>query len=223
MQFMSHISLFRQTYLCGKIAHMENNTEETKVISKQNRQKWIKDQLYNIWDLVKFIALALIIVIPIRTFIAQPFIVSGVSMMPTFQNGEYLIVDELSYNLGNINRGDVAIFKYPHDTSRYFIKRIIGLPNEKIKISGDKITIINNTHPDGFILKEPYIRELFKTEGEYVTSENEYFVMGDNRNQSSDSRTWGVLNKKFLIGRAYLRLLPFGEISYLPGEYRQTE
>ncbi|MBP6931676.1 MAG: signal peptidase I [Candidatus Pacebacteria bacterium] len=202
---------------------MENNTEETKVILKKDRKVWVREQLLNIWDLVKFIALALIIVIPIRTYIAQPFIVSGESMVPTFQDGQYLIVDEISYRMGHVNRGDVVIFKYPHDTSRYFIKRIIGLPGEQIEISGKSVKITNKENPLGFTLSEPYINEDFITNEKYNTGPDEYFVMGDNRNRSADSRSWGVVNKKFLIGRAYLRLLPFNSIDYLPGEYKEEK
>lgn len=202
---------------------MENNTEKTKVILKKDRKVWVREQLLNIWDLVKFIALALIIVIPIRTYIAQPFIVSGESMVPTFQDGQYLIVDEISYRMGHVNRGDVVIFKYPHDTSRYFIKRIIGLPGEQIEISGKSVKITNKENPLGFTLSEPYINEDFITNEKYNTGPDEYFVMGDNRNRSADSRSWGVVNKKFLIGRAYLRLLPFNSIDYLPGEYKEEK
>lgn len=202
---------------------MENNTQETKEALKIKRINWIKKQLHDFWDLVKFAALALIIVLPIRTFIAQPFIVSGNSMFPTFHDKEYLIVDELSYNLGNIKRGDVVIFKYPSDPSRYFIKRIIGLPNEKVQIENGKVTIFNKENPDGFLLNEPYINEPFTTYETKETKEGEYFVMGDNRNFSSDSRYWGVVPKKLLIGRAYLRLLPFTKISHLPGYYQETK
>ncbi len=202
---------------------MENNTEKTKVILKKDRKVWVREQLLNIWDLVKFIALALIIVIPIRTYIAQPFIVSGESMVPTFQDGQYLIVDEISYRMGHVNRGDVVIFKYPLDTSRYFIKRIIGLPGEQIEISGKSVKITNKEKPLGFTLSEPYINEDFITNEKYNTGPDEYFVMGDNRNRSADSRSWGVVNKKFLIGRAYLRLLPFNSIDYLPGEYKEEK
>lgn len=202
---------------------MENNTEETKGFLTPKRKMWFKDQLRNSWDLIKFAALALLIVIPIRTFIAQPFIVSGDSMVPTFHNGQYLIVDELSYHLGNIKRGDVVIFKYPHDPSRFFIKRLIALPNETIVIKDKTVKIFNKENPDGFVLNEPYINEDFKTDGAYQTGPEDYFVMGDNRNRSSDSRSWGLLNKKFLIGRAYLRLLPFDGISYLPGYYPESK
>lgn len=199
---------------------MNDNTPKIKGFFKK---EWVKEQIKNIWDLIKFASLALIIVIPIRTYIAQPFIVSGESMYPTFENGQYLIVDEISYRMGHIKRGDVVIFKYPHDPSRYFIKRIIGLPNENITISNHTVTIKNEKYPEGFTLDEPYINELFVTNGEYQTKDGEYFVMGDNRNRSSDSRIWGVVDKKFLIGRALVRLLPVGTIDYLPGEYKEEK
>lgn len=202
---------------------MENSTEKTTLISKFKNKEWLKKQLHELWDLVKFMALAVLIVLPIRTYIAQPFIVSGNSMVPTFQDKEYLIVDEISYNLGNIKRGDVVIFKYPNNPSRYFIKRIIGLPNETIKIENGKVTIINKDNPEGFLLDEPYINEPFSTSDTKTAGADEYFVMGDNRNASSDSRVWGFVPKKLLIGRAYLRLLPFNTLDYLPGYYKETK
>ncbi|NVN96923.1 signal peptidase I [Candidatus Nomurabacteria bacterium] len=195
---------------------MENNLNET-VPSPTKFKKFMKDG----WDLIKFAAIALAIVIPIRMWIAQPFVVSGESMVPTFHNGEYLIVDEISYILGNAKRGDVVVFRYPGDTKRFFIKRIIGLPNEKISINKSEVTIVNKENPNGFKLTEPYINEKDFIGSAYETKDGEYFVMGDNRNRSSDSRYWGILPKKLLIGRAFLRLLPMKEISYLPGVYNQ--
>jgi len=197
---------------------MENNKEESKNLTGKEVVK--KGGWSSFWELVKFIIIALIIVIPIRMFIAQPFLVSGESMDPTFANKQYLMVDELSYKLGNINRGDVVIFRYPKDPKRFFIKRIIGLPNEEIDINNGIIKIKNAENPDGFNLEEPYINEEFNTTGTYKTNDKEYFVMGDNRNRSSDSRFWGIVPKKNLVGRAYLRLLPLSKMSYLPGEYR---
>jgi signal peptidase I len=188
-----------------------------------NDQIKLKQGIKNIWDVVKFAIIALLIVIPIRIFVAQPFVVSGESMYPTFHNGEYLIVDELSYNIGNPVRGDVVIFRYPNDQKRFFIKRIIGLPNETLIINEDQIKIINESNPDGFILEEPYIAEKFSSTGEYKTGNSEYFVMGDNRNRSSDSRFWGVLPEKLLVGRAYLRLLPIKNVSYLPGSLQEFQ
>lgn len=187
----------------------ENNFKESK----------FKKGLKNLWDLVKFAIIALLIVIPIRMFIAQPFIVSGESMIPTFHNGEYLIVDELSYLMRDPERNDVVIFRFPNDTKRYFIKRIIGMPNEEIYINDGSVTIKNSANPEGFTLVEPYINEEFDTSSSFFTKEGEYFVMGDNRNRSSDSRVWGILPRKLIIGRAYLRLLPFDRISHLPGYY----
>lgn len=188
---------------------MDNNTNDKKIIVEKKKE--------SIWDIVRYALIALAIVVPIRTFIAQPFVVSGLSMYPTFDDGQYLIVDEISYIRGNIHRGDVVIFKYPNDPKRYFVKRMIGLPNEKISINNGKVTIINAEHPEGFLLDESYVNEPFDTTGVYETKDDEYFVMGDNRNNSSDSRFWGVVPKKRLIGRAYLRLLPFNSVSYLPG------
>lgn len=195
---------------------MENKTNEI-VPEKSKFIKFLEDG----WDLIKFAVMALIIVIPIRLWISQPFVVSGESMVPTFHNGEYLIVDEISYLLGNVKRGDVVIFRYPGDTKRFFIKRIIGLPNEKVIVNNGEVTIINKEHPEGFKMNEPYVNEEFFTGSEYETKDGEYFVMGDNRNKSSDSRFWGVLPEKLLIGRAFLRLLPVKEISYLPGVFNQ--
>lgn len=201
---------------------MENNSGQidNKNISTESK---FKKGLRGLWDLVRFAIIALLIVIPIRMFIAQPFVVSGESMFPTFNDGEYLIVDELSYIIGNPHRGDVIIFRYPNDTKRFFIKRIIGMPNENIIIKNGEVTVINKENPNGFKLKEPYIDEKFNTTTSYKTGENEYFVLGDNRNRSSDSRTWGLLSDKLIIGRAYLRLLPIKNISYLPGYYKEDK
>lgn len=190
---------------------MEENKE------KKLKVFWTKAK-ENILEFLKFAIIAVVIVLPIRMYIAQPFIVSGLSMFPTFNDGEYLIIDELSYNLGNPHRNDVVVFHYPNDTKKYFIKRIIGMPNETVIIKEGAVTIKNAEFPEGFVLKETYINEPFSTTGTYTTGPDEYFVMGDNRNNSSDSRAWGKLNSKLLVGRAYLRLLPLDHISLLPGK-----
>jgi len=201
---------------------MENNNNQVgdKIVLKKTK---LQKGLAGIWELIKYALIALIIVVPIRMFVAQPFVVSGDSMFPTFHDGEYLIVDELSYIIGNPERGEVIIFRYPNDTKRFFIKRIIGMPNEEIKIQNGEVTIINKENPDGFTLTEPYIDEKFNTTTSFKTGADEYFVLGDNRNRSSDSRVWGTLPSKLIVGRAYLRLLPFKEISYLPGYYKESK
>ena len=203
---------------------MENNEElkETKIEENINNKK-IQKKKETVWDLVKFAVIAFAIVIPIRMFIAQPFVVSGESMYPTFKDGQYLIVDEVSYLAGQPHRGDVVIFRYPNDPSRFFIKRLIGLPNEKIVIKGDLVTIYNKENPNGFNLKEPYTNGDFNFDGTFTTKSDQYFVMGDNRNRSSDSRFWGPVPKKLLVGRAFLRLLPLQNIGYMPGEYKEAK
>ncbi|HEY6020065.1 MAG TPA: signal peptidase I [Candidatus Paceibacterota bacterium] len=168
-------------------------------------------------ELLKFVVVAAVIVIPVRLFVAQPFIVSGQSMDPTFANGQYLIVDELSYHFTQPQRGDVIIFRYPRNPSEYFIKRIIGLPGDTVHIANNTVTV---TPLDGVsqTLKEPYVvNQGDGPDATYTVPTDQYFVMGDNRPESSDSRIWGLLPRKNIIGRAFLRLLPFQSASIFPG------
>jgi signal peptidase I len=169
-------------------------------------------------EIVRFALIALLIVVPVRMFIAQPFIVSGASMEETFQSGEYLIVDQVTYHLHSPQRGDVVVFRYPRDPSKFFIKRVIGIPGDTITIDNTTVRISNEDFPNGFILDEPYVATM--EQGSNLTEklgDREYFVMGDNRDHSSDSRAWGVLQEERIIGRAFLRLFPPQSFSYLPG------
>ena len=171
-------------------------------------------------ECVEFAVIAIVIVVPFRMFIAQPFIVNGLSMDPTFKNAEYLIVDQLTYHFSTPERGSVLIFKYPKDTSKYFIKRVIGLPGETVEIKGGRVTIKNTGNPEGFILDEPYIK--FPKQDDYsVTLDNDnYYVLGDNRYGSADSRVWGPMPQEDIVGRPLFRLLPFTRIEFLPGDER---
>ena len=173
------------------------------------------------WELVRFALIAIAIVIPIRIFIAQPFIVSGSSMIPTFEDGQYLIIDEISYRFNDPQRDDVVVFRYPNNTKKFFIKRIIGLPNETVDIKGNAVTVTNKDHPSGFILDQSFIENTANNDTHFELKDDEYFVMGDNRSASSDSRYWGAVPKKLLIGKAFLRLFPISKISILPGNYKQ--
>ena len=174
------------------------------------------------WETARFLLIAFAIVVPIRIFIAQPFIVSGASMDPTFKDKQYLIVDELSYRLGEPSRGDVAIFKYPKNPKQYFIKRIIGLPGETILVSGQGQVSIKDTDGEvSLTLKEPYVKNTKEDSVELTLKPGEYFMMGDNRAGSFDSRVWGPVNRDLIVGRAFLRLFPVTAIDVLPGQYRQ--
>lgn len=185
---------------------------------------------------------AIVIVIPFRLFIAQPFIVDGLSMYPTFNNGNYLIVDEISYRFNEPERGSVVVFRYPNSTytplplrivkkilrqpyepERNLIKRIIGLPGETVKISNGQVTIINDENPSGLVLEEPYVKLPKQDTLTRELRDDEYFVMGDNRGASSDSRIWGAVPRDEIIGRPILSVVPFklfpGDVShYLSNE-----
>lgn len=185
-----------------------------------------------ILEIIKIIVLAFIIIVPIRVFLFQPFFVQGSSMEPNFENGQYLIVNELGYketdlNIGGANlftvkpfkeaaRQSVIVFRYPLDPSKFFIKRVIGLPGETVQIKNDQVTIFNKTHPNGFVLNESAYLSPDVVTGQDQTvhlSSDQYFVMGDNREFSSDSRTWGPVPEKDIIGEVELRAWPLNKIT----------
>lgn len=178
-----------------------------------------KNEGWPFWELIRFAFIVLVIVIPVRVFVAEPFVVSGSSMIPALESGNYLIVDKISYRLNDPQRNDVVIFRYPNDQTKFFVKRIIGLPNETVDIKGNVITITNREHPNGFKLEEPYVKNIGNNTTHFESKSGEYFVMGDNRNASSDSRYWGVVKKELIAGRAFLRLLPIGKMDVWPGNY----
>ena len=190
---------------------MENTTNLDKKIE-------VKSNKFTQRDLITLVLLVVFVVLPIRFFIAQPFIVSGQSMDPTFADGQYLIVDQLSYNFNSPARGDIVIFRFSGDTSKFFIKRVVGLPGETVRINGNKISI-QKPGEEYTELKEPYITEIFNANDEWKIANDEIFVMGDNRNNSLDSRYFGPIKISSVMGRAYLRLFPLTEINYLPGKF----
>jgi len=171
-------------------------------------------------EIITFSIIALIIVVPIRLYVAQPFLVQGASMQPSFENGDYLIVFELGYRFVDPSRGEVVIFRSPEDPSKFFIKRIIGLPNETVSIDGTDITIKNEEFPEGFTIDESYLNGTSKEDLLSLSlNDDEYFVLGDNRNNSSDSRRWGALERNEIIGRALIRLLPLNKVGVFPGDF----
>jgi signal peptidase I len=177
------------------------------------------DEVFSfLWETTKIVLLSLAIIVPIRYYLIQPFFVKGSSMVPNFSDKDYILVDKLGYRLEDIQRGDVIVFRYPRNPSDYFIKRVIGLPGESVQVKDNKVTIYNGEHPSGVVLEEPYLASHQKTDGNKVwkLDDNEYFVMGDNRLQSSDSRSWDGLNQSFIAGRAWIRLWPFSTLTKIP-------
>ena len=189
--------------------------EEMPVEEKKSYKKIIFSALASagifLLELVKVAVLAGITITLVRYFLFKPFYVKGASMEPNFFDKEYLIIDELSYRLRAPQRGEVVVFKYPENPKEYFLKRIIGLPGERIKVSEGQITVYNNEHPEGIVLNEPYLPDDLLTIGERVTalSEDQYFVLGDNRPNSYDSRRFGAVDKSLVVGRVFFRGWPF--------------
>lgn len=171
-------------------------------------------------DIAKYFVIALIITLPVKKFIAQPFVVSGTSMVPTFEDGEYLIIDEISYRLEDPARGDVVVFRYPKDLSRYYIKRLIGLPGETVEVRDNGVFV---TNASGTLkIDDSFIKYGGGLTGDKRTLEdNEYYVLGDNRAGSSDSRFWGTVPRNLIIGRVFARALPFSRAELYPGDFSQ--
>lgn len=169
-------------------------------------------------DLFKVLILGAFAVVFIRFFIFKPFIVKGGSMLPNYHEGEYLIIDELSYHLGAPRRGETAVVRTNADDREYFLKRVIGLPNERIQIVGGRVRIYNAQYPEGFFLDERlYLGSSVLTDGhnDVTLGAREYFVLGDNRGQSLDSRRIGPVQEDDIIGRVFIRGWPVDRIGYL--------
>jgi signal peptidase I len=165
-----------------------------------------------IYDVFRTVTTVLGIAFLIRFFLIQPFYVSGQSMEPTFENNQYIIVDQVSYKFRAPHRGDVVVFKYPRNEAFSFIKRIIGLPGETVEIHDGKVMIYNDENPNGVQLTEKYIDDRYTSqELRRKLGEDDYFVLGDNRSNSSDSRHWGVLSRHLIIGRVWVVLYPFSD------------
>ena len=168
----------------------------------------IKKFWVSAWEILEVVLISAVTVFIIRTFLAQPFLVSGASMEPNFSNGNYLIIDEVTYRFREPERGEVVVFRYPKDRSVYFIKRTIGLPGERVLVQSGRVLVFK----DG--------KEVFKEENtggatDITLGNNQYFVLGDNRYNSFDSRNWGPITKKDIIGVARLRVLPISDFSLI--------
>ena len=176
-------------------------------------------------SLLLWIAGIIVVVKLIQAFIIQPFIVDGGSMLPTYHDKEFLLVDKLSYRIEEPKRGDVIIFRLyenqhnPYE-GKYLIKRLIGKPGERVVVKDGITTIYNKENPNGFTVEEPFVS--FKEVGKNVDitlDKEHYFVMGDNRAQSYDSRDWGPLLASQIKGQVLFRVYPFNKASYEPGQY----
>ncbi len=194
--------------------------QSSGAISKNLAMNAVRNIFNFIWEFAKIVVISLAIVVPIRYFVIQPFYVKGSSMEPNFYDHEYLIIDEISYRFYQPMRGDTIVFKYPKNTSEYFIKRVIGLPGERVVLKNGEISIYNNDHSEGVRLAETYLPKDTKILGDVdlILGSDEYFVLGDNRMASLDSRIFGPLNRKYIIGRTLLRGWPVNRLSFLASQ-----
>lgn len=182
-----------------------NKTDETGVSPTSS-----KLALKFFLELVQVVAISLAIIIPVRYFLVQPFYVKGASMEPNFFDHEYLIIDELSYRFHEPSRGDIVVFHYPNDPKNYFIKRVIGLPGETVEVADGQVKIYNDKYPNGIVLdEEVYLDDVYTAQTRRETLKpNEYFVLGDNRASSLDSRYFGPISKDVVVGRVWVRGWP---------------
>ncbi len=173
-----------------------------------------KQALVFVWEITKIVVISLAIIVPVRYYLIKPFYVKGASMMPNFENHEYLIIDEISYRFNQPRRGDAVVIRYPLEESQYFIKRIVGLPGERIRIAGGNVYIYNQDKPLGEMLSEPYLAGDVRTFGDVdlVLAEGQYYVMGDNRGASLDSRVFGPVTRSEIVGRTLLRGWPLTRV-----------
>ncbi|MBI2057541.1 MAG: signal peptidase I [Candidatus Yanofskybacteria bacterium] len=175
-----------------------------------------KELLSFFWEVIRIVVISLAIIVPVRYFLVQPFFVRGTSMESLFEDGDYLLIDEISYRFRQPQRGEVIVFRAPEDKSQFYIKRIIGLPGEEIQVRENKVVVFNKDNPKGFELEEsPYLDKGAKTSGNLKVSigPSEYFVLGDNREHSSDSRVWGQVDRGLITGRAFFRAWPFDKVT----------
>jgi signal peptidase I len=162
----------------------------------------------NLLDLLHDLAIAVVVCVLLITYVVQAFKVQGTSMSPELRDGERILVNKFVYYFGEIDRGDVVVFWYPEDPELSFIKRVVGLPGETVEIEAGEVLV------NGRALEEPYVlgtNEDHRSYGPHEVRAGHYFVLGDNRKGSNDSRSWGLVPKRYIYGKAILRIWPLGE------------
>lgn len=166
-------------------------------------------------ELIKVVVLAGVTIFLVRHFLFKPFYVKGESMEPTFKANEYLIIDELSYRFREPIRGEVVVFRAPVAQKDFYLKRIIGLPGERVKVEENKIIVYNTDHPQGIIVEEEYLVEETPGDITYSLGANQYFVLGDNRDASFDSRRFGPIDGDAIVGRTWVRGWPISRVEFI--------
>jgi signal peptidase I len=164
--------------------------EDNKLVFKQPREVLVR-------EIVETLLLTLFIFWIVNSVTGR-FRIEGTSMLPTLEEGEMVIINKLSYYLNDPDRGDIIVLHFPNDRNREFIKRLVGLPGDRVEVSEGTVTI------NGIPLDEPYISESPAYEGSWEVPEGQYFVLGDNRNNSSASHIWSYLPREDIVGKAWV-------------------
>ncbi len=198
------------------------------LFSKKNESEQIQDGfIYKIFgtalgsvvlfmvEVLQILVIAAVIIIPVRYYLVKPFVVEGASMEPNFYDDEYLIIDEISYRFGDAQRGDVIVFVPPSAVNGFYIKRIIGLPGETVEILDGSIIIYNDEYPNGSVLSEDYIDEYTHGMERVVLGLDEFYVLGDNRDASLDSRKIGPIKQDSIVGKVWIRGFPLDRAGFI--------
>lgn len=164
-------------------------------------------------ELIKVAVLAGITIGLVRYFLFKPFYVKGQSMEPTFYEHEYLIIDEITYRFREPERGEIVVFRAPGDHKDFYLKRVLGLPGERVKVEDNKVIIFNEEYPQGVVVPETYLDEQTAGSVSVTLGPDQYFVMGDNRSASYDSRRFGPISRDTIIGRTWFRGWPFRRVT----------
>jgi signal peptidase I len=207
----------------GEIPHETRSIATEGALDRRFGKQRKQAKLSVVAEMLRTVLFVFILASLLRFFIVQPYIVEGSSMVPRFTNNDYLVVDKISYRFGEPQRGDIIVFRYPAQPAINYVKRIIALPGERIKIERNQVTIYNKENPEGFVLNEKlYLADNVQTVitgssagRELMVPEGQYYVMGDNRPASSDSREWGNLERKNIIGRVFLQAFPIEHFSVI--------
>lgn len=194
---------------------------EQELQPQQQKQSKTNSWKSELWDFIRTLITFAIIYFVVKGYIAQPFLVKGRSMEQTFSDGDYLIVDQLSYNFTTPKRSDIVVFHTEFiqggKESEYYIKRVIGVPGDRVVIKDGNVILYKDNGNIPTKLEEAYLIEGLKTIApnsiDVVLKDHEYFVMGDNRGNSSDSRYWGPVDKEYIVGKPIVRLFPFNTIT----------
>lgn len=197
--------------------HLPETSEEVPKRREQSQDVWRFAA-----ELVRTALIVALLAYGLRLFVLQPFVVEGSSMFPRFQTNDFLIVDKVSYHIKTPARGDIIVFKFPYDLNTNYVKRIIGLPGDTVTIENGNVKVANETHPEGSVLAEPYLSAGSTTQltsssskNQFVVPDGQFFVLGDNRKASSDSREWGFLPASNIIGRAVVQVFPVKRASFV--------